>query len=236
MSLKTQPQLNRILNTNCLRIHLRSLTVRTRGGMQEMVCLLADQVPMWLIGVESSKAKPAFQAKIDLFHDKLAPEALRIFQDVMGVTITTPPSADPRLAVLAEQYDVLMAAATFISEHIQELAAMPGQVQSVAGQLDQAVQLLESLAGDVQQLKREQTISSAQKQKISEAVQCIVADSAGKPGEMKQGQIYAAMYRRFQVSGYSEIPAARYDEVLNWLRDLWKRATAGATPEQKSLL
>jgi len=97
------------------------------------------------------------------------------------------------------------------------------------------VTLLVSLASDMQQLKREQTISPAQKQQISESVQRIVTDSAGKQGEIKQGQVYAAMYRRFQVSGYGEIPAARYDEVISWLRDLWKRATAGTTPEQKSL-
>lgn len=190
---------------------------------------------MWLIGVESSKAKPTFQAKIDLFHDRLAPEAMRIFQDVVGMRDIAPAPADPHLAALAKQYDVLMAAATFINEHIQELAAIPGQVQGVAGQLDQAVQLLESLAGDVQQLKREQTISPAQKQKISEAVQRIVTDSEGKPGEMMQGQIYGALYRRFKVNTYEAIPAARYEEVMNWLRDLWKRATAGTTPEQKSL-
>jgi hypothetical protein len=28
----------------------------------------------------------------------------------------------------------------------------------------------------------------------------------------------------------------RYDEVPAFLRDLWKRATTGATPEQKSLI
>jgi hypothetical protein len=82
------------------------------------------------------------------------------------------------------------------------------QVQGVSTQLDQAVKLLESPAGDVQHLKREQTISPAQKQHISETVQRIVADSAGKPGEMKQGQVYGALYRHFRVSGYAEIPAA----------------------------
>jgi hypothetical protein len=60
-------------------------------------------------------------------------------------------------------------------------------------------------------------------------------NSAGKPGEMKQGQISGALYRHFRVAGYTEIPAARYDEVMAFLRDLWKRATAGTTPEQKSL-
>ncbi len=47
--------------------------------------------------------------------------------------------------------------------------------------------------------------------------------------------LYAALYRRFGVSTYAEIPATQYEAVMNYLRDLWKRATTGITPEQKSL-
>ena len=202
--------------------------MKSGGGFQLTNCLRVDKVALWLAGIEPSRVKEQFRTKIEAYQEELAPVAMRVFMRVMGMPVAQPATADPRMAALAEQYDVLMAAATFINEHIRELAGMPDQ-------LDQAVKLLEALAGDVRQLKREQTISPAQKQYISEAVQRIVADSAGKPGEMKQSQVYAALYRHFHVSSYSEIPSARYEEVLAYLRDLWKRAAAGTTPEQKSL-
>ncbi len=233
IGLSPRPQLRRILNSPPLAKGLRRIPLKTAGGTQRVNCLRVDRVALWLAGVESNKVKAQFRAKIEAYQDELAPVATRVFMRTLG--ITAPAIVDPRLAALAEQYDVLMAAAAFIADHMHDLAALPGQVQGVSGQLDQAVQLLESLAGDVQQLKREQTITPAQKQHISDAVQRIVADSAGKPGEMKQGQVYGALYRHFHVSGYAEIPAARYDAVLTFLRDLWKRATTGTTPEQNSL-
>jgi hypothetical protein len=234
IGLSPRPQLRRILNSPPLAKGLRLIQIKTAGGTQRVNCMRVDKVALWLAGVETSKVKEQFRPKIEAYQDELAPVATRIFMQVLGIP-TAPSPADPRLAALAEQYDVLMAAAAFIVEHMGDLARLPGQVQGVAGQLDQAVQLLESLASDVQQLKREQSISPAQKQKISEAVEHIVKDSAGKPGEMKQGQVYVAMYRRFHVSSYGEIPAAQYEEVIKGLRDLWRRATQGTTPEQDNL-
>ena len=156
--------------------------------------------------------------------------------------IAAPPASDPRVAALAEQYEVLMTAATFINEHMEALAGLPGQVAGVSDQLAQAVQLLESLAQQqgetteaIGQLTAERTLTTAQKGHIKDAVNRIAEDSAGKPGALSHGQIYAAMYRRFNVSAYADIPVTSYDAVISFLRDLWKRATKGTTPEQNSL-
>lgn len=234
LGINYRAQLLRSQRTPTLAKGLRRIPLKTSGGVQRISCLRVDKVALWLAGIESGRIKEQFRAKIEAYQEELAPVATRVFMHVMG--ITAPPSTDPRITALTEQYEVLVAAASFIAEHMSELATLPEQVQGVSGQLDQAVQLLESLAGDVQQLKREQTISPAQKRKISDAVDRIVADSTGQPGQLKQGQVYAAIYRRFQVSSYGEIPATRFEEVMKFLRDLWQRATKGTIPEQGSLL
>ena len=156
--------------------------------------------------------------------------------------IPSPPMTDPRVAALAEQYAVLMTAATFISEHMEALTGLPNQVAGVSDQLAQAVQLLEALAQQqeatteaVQDLAPSRTVTAAQKLHIKDAVNRIAEDSMGKPGALTHGQIYGALYRRFKVSAYAEIPVTSYDAVIAFLRDLWKRATSGATPEQNSL-
>jgi len=235
IGLAPRPQLRRILNTPSLAKGLRRIPLRTAGGMQRVNCLRVDRVALWLVGVETNKVKAQFRAKVEAYQDELAPVAMRIFMRVMGIPSAPPATIDPRLAALAEQYDVLMTAATFISEHMASLAAMPDQ-------LAQAVILLESLAAQhsdtaaaVQRLTHEQQVTPAHKQHIKDAVSRIVDDSAGKPGTLTHGQVYAALYRHFHVSAYSELPDARYDEVLTFLRDLWKRATQGTTPEQTSL-
>ena len=207
LGIVARSQMNRIQRTPALAKGLRRIPLETRGGIQPTNCLRLDKVALWIGGLEPSRIKPQFRAKIEAYQDELAPVAMRIFMRVMGIANTNMPTTDPRLIALAEQYDVLMSAATFISEHMEDFARLPGQVQGVSDQLAQAVQLLESLAQQqtetatqVQKLAQEQTLTSAQKQHIKDAVQRIVDDSAGKLGEIKHGQVYAALFRRFHVS------------------------------------
>jgi len=243
MSLKTQSQLQRILNTNRLRVHLRALTLKTRGGPQEVNCLHAEQVPMWLIGIESSKAKPAFQTKIDLFHDRLAPEAMRIFQDVVGmreiVPATTAPTvaADPAVyARLVQQYDELAGLVLDLRDHVLSLAQVPDQ-------LDQALRMLESLAQRqdetehaVEKLEAKTAgLTAAQLAKVREAIEIIARDSAGKPTAMDYASVYRSLYRRFRVNSYKTIPETRFDEAMTYLRELWRKTASGAVPEQDNL-
>lgn len=72
--------------------------------------------------------------------------------------------------------------------------------------------------------------------KIPYAVGIIIQDTKGKPGEMMQQQIYAALKRRFQVGSYSEIAPERFEEALSYLREMWKQVTAGSVPDQQPLM
>ncbi|HKD77419.1 MAG TPA: phage antirepressor N-terminal domain-containing protein, partial [Ktedonobacterales bacterium] len=235
MGLGTNGQIRRMLNTNKLRVYLRELRLMTRGGKQFVTCLFADQVPMWLIGVESSKAKPAFQEKIDLYHDKLAPVALAVFQDVMGsraiVPATQPPALAADLAALARlvtQYDELASLVLDLRDHVLSLASVPDQ-------LDQVLRMVESLATqqgettrDVEKLKAKTAgLTSAQQAKIREAIEIIVRDSEGKSGMLDYADVYRALYRHFAVSSYKHIPESRYDDAIRLLRESWRHATDG---------
>ncbi len=235
LGLDHRSQLRRIRRTRALNAGIRKIPLETRGGTQAVNCLSIDKVALWLAGIQTMQVSPGIREKIERYQDELAPVATRVFMQVMGIATTPPAGVDPRLTILAEQYDVLMATAAFIAAHMESLAALPGQVTGVSAQLDQAVKLLESLTTDIQQLQHQQTLTPAQKQHIKEAVQRIVEDSVGKPGEMTHTQVYGTIFHRFRVNTYTELPAARYEEVMMFLRDLWKRATTGKVPEQESL-
>jgi ORF6C domain-containing protein len=232
-----------MVNTNKLRVHLRELTLMTRGGPQDTICLLAEQVPMWLIGVESSKAKPAFQEKIDLYHDRLAPVALAVFQDVMGTRAIVPAAQQPAVAAdpaayarLVQQFDELAGLVLDLRDHVLSLARVPDQ-------LDQVLRLVESLAEqqdetkrDVDRLKEKTAgLTPAQQAKIREAIEIIVRDSEGKPNAIDYAGVYCALYRRFAVNSYKFIPEDRFDEAIRYLRELWRKATGGEAPEQGNL-
>jgi hypothetical protein len=230
LGLTTQAQIRRIQRTTSLAKGLRRLPLATTRGVRSTPCLRIDRVALWIAGIETDRIKPEFRPKIEAYQDELAPIAMRVFTHAMGITNT--PATDPRVAALTEQYDLLMAAATFISEHTESLATMPEQ-------LAQAVTLLESLAAQqeamttaVERLAQEQQISPAQQRKIQEAVDRIVEDSNG---HLTHTGIYGMLKSKLHVGSYSQIPATRYEEVMAFLRDLWKRSITSTSPEQKSL-
>jgi hypothetical protein len=244
MGLNTQAQMRSILNTNKLRIHLRSLTLKTRGGLQEVNCSAAQQVPMWLIGIESSKAKPAFQAKIDLFHDRLAPKAMRVFQDVVGmrdiVPVMTAPAvvADPAVyARLVQQYDELAGLVLDLHDHVLSLARVPDQLEHALRMLESLAERQDETEHAIEKLEAKTAgLTPAQLAKVREAIEIIARDSEGKPTAMDYAGVYRALYRRFKVNSYKAIPTTRFDEAMTYLRDLWRNATSGAVPEQSNLI
>lgn len=99
MGLASNKQIRRIMNTIRLRAAARTLSIRTRGGFQDVTCLNVDGVSGWLIGIESAKAKPAFQAKIEVYHDKFKPQTQRAFTDTMNMDLVTSSTTSPQHAL-----------------------------------------------------------------------------------------------------------------------------------------
>lgn len=109
VGLHTNSQIRHMLNINRLRVALRKLSLRTRGGFQAITCLNVEDVPNWLIGIENAKAKPAFQAKMDEYYDKLKPQAQQAFADVMGIALKEPsPSTQAAIPIPQQTLDRLL--------------------------------------------------------------------------------------------------------------------------------
>ena len=244
LGLNARGQTQRIQRTPSLAKGLRRIVLQTSGGLQRVNCLRVDRIALWLAGVETSRVKEEFRGKIEAYQDELAPIATRIFLRVMGIPVAAPPSiADPRLAALAEQYETVMSVALLIQDHLNALAAMPEQISAMGRQLEQAVHLLEALSQRqdstdqaVAQLEvKTQGLTPAQQGKVREAVETIARDSAGKPNELTYALVYQALYKRFQVASYKQLPESQYHDVMQYLRNLWRHATADTVPEQGSI-
>ena len=233
LGLNARGQIQRIQRTKALAKGLRRIRLKTpTRGSQTINCLRLDRVALWIAGIETERINPEYQPKIEAYQDELAPIAMRIFTRIMEIDR---PATDPRLTALAEQTNTLMAAAAFINEHMSSLLSIPDQLAQAVTLLESLTTQQEATTAAVGRLTQEQRLTASQKQNIKEAVQRIVDDSKNKVGALTQAQIYGAIFRRFQVNAYTEIPTIRYEEVMTFLRDLWQRATKGTTPEQKSL-
>lgn len=150
LGLNTQAQLRRILRTPTLARGLQIIPLETPGGTQTVNCLRVDKVALWLAGIETSRVKPEFRAKIEAYQEELAPVAMQVFMRVMGLpSAASPPAApDPQVAAIAGQVESLGAVASLLREQLSSLLALPAQVDDLSQQLSQAVALLESLAGE----------------------------------------------------------------------------------------
>lgn len=242
LALNTQAQLRRILRTPTLAKGLRVIPLDTRGGTQPINCLRLDKVALWLAGLEPTRVKPEYRAKIEAYQEELAPVAMQVFLRVMGAQASAivPGHADPQVAALAEQIDTLTDVVTFLRQHMEALLTSSGQVSV---RLDQAIQLLEALAERQEATEtqlahvdaRTQRLTPAHTRTAQEMVDRMVRETKRLPVPLTYAIIYGRLKHRFRVGSYKEVSDEQFDELMTYLRDELRRATSGEAPEQGSL-
>lgn len=65
-------QLQRIRRHAVLDDALVVLTIETAGGPQQVQCLRADAIPLWLTGIQASRIKPALRAQLVRYQKEAA--------------------------------------------------------------------------------------------------------------------------------------------------------------------
>jgi hypothetical protein len=189
----------------------------------------ADRVALWLAGIEPSHLKAPLRATVEAYQDELAPIARRMLVKMLGLANV---SADPRLMALAEQYDVLMSAATFIGEHMDALATELEGADRQDVQLDQVIAFLQAPAtgqatAATDRAAPAQRLIPAQRRKMQEAVDRVVRESGGR---VTYTGVYGGLKAKFQVGSYNQIPGDRFEDVMLFLRELWKRTKSNPAP------
>jgi len=245
--LNAQPQVSRIRRTKSLFRGLRRMPLLAkRGGSQPTYCLRVDKVALWIGGIETSRMQnEEFQAKVDAYQEELAPAATQVFMRFVGLsTSQIVPTQDPLILALAEQIDTLTDIAGFLREHMEALLEAQGQVSM---QLQQAVQLLEGLAG--RQITTEKQVAKIDERtkrltpqhtrQVQATVERIAVASTKQSPQLSLAQAHAFIYgrlkSRFQVGSYKETPDERFNELMTYLREELHKITDGERPTQEGL-
>jgi hypothetical protein len=246
LGLTVQPQLLRIKRTRSLLRGLRQMPFSTRGGSQRTYCLRVDKVALWLGGIETTRMRnEEFRLKIDAYQEELAPAATQVFMRVAGLrTRDILPSSDPQIIALADQVDTLTEITTLVREHMETLLEAQGRTSM---QLEQAVHLLEALTNrqDVTEDQvakideRTKRLTTAHGKTVQETVNFIAValekQSPNITSQLAHSIIYGRLKKRFRARSYIEIPDERFDEVMSYLRQEYRRITGGDLPEQGNL-
>lgn len=144
---------------------------------------------------------------------------------------------------IAEQIDTLTGIAVLLREHLAALLSLPSQVEGVSLQLDQAIVMLESLTerqnvteSQLAQIDaRTQRLTPAHAREVQTMVERMVRETKLLPMPLTFAIIYGRLKHRFRAGSYSEVPDARFGELMAYLHDELRRATNGEAPEQGSL-
>jgi P22_AR N-terminal domain len=251
LGLNAQAQYRRISRTPALAKGLRFIPIDAGHVTHSTNCLRIDRVALWLAGVESSRIKPQFRAKIEAYQDELAPVAMQVFMRVLGVQPATSGTIAPAAATaaqigeIAEQLDTLLGVVSFLREHLDaQLAATSEQMSALSLRLDDAVTLLEALgerqaATDSQIARideRTQRLTPAHARAIQEQVDQLVRETKRLATPLTYAIIYGRLKHRFRANSYREIADDQYERVIAFLHEESQRATQGDAPTQERLL
>jgi hypothetical protein len=214
----------------------RSRQVRMTGSdgrQRTFLSLPLDLLPGWLFGIETSRVRPELAPKLTRYRA----ECFRVLWQAFKTQVlpAEPPATGLSGAALAleiaeaiaglarQQLDLeqrYTTMADYMRGHVRQTNA---QLREHAGQLADHNERLEVLE---LHLSAAATISEAQAAELALVVKTVAAALEARGERNGYQRVYGELYRRYNIGAYRNLPAARYEEALTWLRG-WYDELAG---------
>ena len=202
---------------------IRVTRTNPQGGRPDSLCLPLEFIPGWLFGIQASRVKPELKKKILLFRR----ECYKVLSEAFQTGRLT---ADPAFDNLVQK-DSPAAQAYRMAQAMMQLAQNQLLLESRLdhhdaqfGDHEQRIEQLEATLGDP---KRH--ITPGQAMQISQAVKAVALELSKQSGRNEYGGVYGELYRRFEITSYKLLPAAKFEEAMAWLND-WHGALVGDAP------
>lgn len=199
------------------------------GGPQVMTCLPLKYLPGFLFGLNASRVKKELRGKIIRYQKECYDVLAEAFQEGR---LTSDPAfselldmADPDVV---QAYQIAEAVVKLARNQIMLEARLSGRIdvhQSRLEDHDQRLELIEATLGD-----EDRYITEKQATAINQAVRSIGLVLSKKSGRNEYGACWGEFYRKFGVSKYRHLPAAKFDEAMKWLAEWYSSLTDEEIP------
>lgn len=204
------------------RMTLSTFRVIIRGQLREADFLLLEDIPLWLLTVQTSRVSEQIRARIDYVQHYLVISVQRAFGELTGLSTLgdQPSSAIEDLREL----DRLDAA-------FQRLETLSARQDRAALAFRDLIAQLRAMDDRVQQLEAvvKSRISTEQRGTIYALVQRWGEARAERGAKQERSSLirrcWAELNARFGVSTYTDLPAARYDEILQFVKEQYRALT-----------
>jgi hypothetical protein len=203
------------------RLTLSPFRVVIQGQLRNADFLLLDDVPLWLLTVQLNRVSEDVRTRVDYIQTYLVASVQRAFGELTGLTLGDQPSnAIEDLRELDR-----------IDEAFQHLAEVSNRQDRAAHVVRDILEQLREMRDRVQQLEAltKSRIHPQQRGTIYQMVQTWGEARAAKTSNLETGAAIRVCWRelnaRFGVSTYTDLPAARYDEIVLFIKEQYRALT-----------
>lgn len=203
-------QRRRIDRDPVLSKKLEVIKVQTAGGPQSMTCLPLDYLNGWLFGINASRVKSAIRERLIRYQEECYLVLRNAFQG---------PAATDTLSQVEQLGHALITLAREQREFDQRLSTTEGQVENVTQRI---VALEERVAPG-------RPVTEEQASQISQAVKAIAMALSNRTGRNEYGGVYGELYRKFGITSYKLLPADKFEEAMDFLRE-WHQSLTDEAP------
>jgi len=195
-----------------------------QGGDQDMLCLPLRFLPGWLFGIQASRVKdPEIREKIIRYRRECYDVLWEAFQEGR---LTAYPGLDELLqnnSEAVQAYKLLQAMVKLARNQIF-IEAQVGAHSTQLANHEQRLEEIESTLGD-----ESRHVTPDQASQISQAVKTVAMKLSKQSGRNEYGGVYGELYRKFGITSYKQLPAAKFDEAMGWLNE-WRESIEGEVP------
>lgn len=191
------------------------------GKQREQVGLPLDLLPGFLFGVTVSRVRPELREKLARYRAECFRVLWRAFSRGDDEARPAPGEGAPSAAMVALEI------ATAVQQLARSQVEMEGRMAAVAGRQEAMAEYLrgfirrtnERLGSLEWAASLDATVSEAQAAEIALAVKAVGQRLETRGEKEGYARVYSELYRRYRITTYKALPAARLAEVLAWLHD-----------------
>jgi len=223
-------QSQRVQRSTILLQGQRNGEIQTSKGRRQFVLLRVDLVPLWLAGISTrSVREDEIRERLERYQGEAAKVLWEAFQTgrlTMQEDFTDLLKAD---TPAVQAYRLIMAMAELarnqvllesrLDQHDAQLAQNKETIEKYADRLE----LVEAQLG-----ASDRYVTNDQAMQIGQAVKAIGIEIQKRTKKSEFGAIYGQMYREFGITSYKQLPANKFDRVMEWLTESYRSVT-GAT-------
>ncbi len=202
--------LNRAAQEKRVRSHVvlasgaRKLRVERENGMETALCLRADLLPLWLLGVDAAAVAEEARSRLELFQRESASMLWQAFK---------PQGFSTEDNLLPNRHEQTPAEQAYVAE--MAMATLARHQMLIERQLSDARAARDDQHADLDASRSNVEDPSAAV--LAQTVRRVAHTLAERSRRNEYAGVFSGLYRQFGISSYRRMPRGRLNEALEWL-------------------